>query len=206
MGITKNQLDAINSGALSKIGQNAEDPSFKATNLLEEILLGVAEKLTDALREDILKKNVKASGNLIQSFDASNVYKIADGVTAEIRAADYWYYVDQGRGATKKGHTPGTLFLWERIDDWLGRKGIATPPDFKKEGDSVDDARENFARAIAKKIHRKGTIKRFGYKGANFVADVLNKQSVDAIAQHLGEAFGQRIAISVKMAEGTPQT
>lgn len=206
MGITKNQLNAINSGALSKIGQNAEDPSFKATNLLEEILLGVAEKLTDALREDILKKNVKASGNLIQSFDASNVYKVADGVTAEIRAADYWYYVDQGRGATKKGHTPGTLFLWERIDDWLGRKGIATPPDFKKEGDSVEQARENFARVIAKKIHRKGTIKRFGYKGANFVADVLNQQSINAIAEHLGEAFGQRIAISVKMAEGTPQT
>lgn len=206
MSITKNQLNAINSGALAKIGQNAEDPSFKPTNLLEEILLGVAEKLTDALREDILKKNVKASGNLIQSFDASNVYKVADGVTAEIRAADYWYYVDQGRGTTKKGHTPGTLFLWERIDDWLGRKGIATPPDFKKEGDSVDDARENFARVIAKKIHRKGTIKRFGYKGANFVADVLNQQSINAIAEHLGEAFGQRIAISVKMAEGTPQT
>ncbi len=204
MGITKNQLNAINSGALSKIGQNAEDPSFKATNLLEEILLGVAEKLTDALREDILKKNVKASGNLIQSFDASNVYKIADGVTAEIRAADYWYYVDQGRGATKKGHQGG-LFLWQSIQDWLLQKGIATPPDFKKEGDSVDDARENFARVIAKKIHRKGTIKRFGYKGANFVRDVLNQQSINAIAEHLGEALGQRIAISVKMAEGTPQ-
>ena len=205
MGITKNQLNAINSGALSKIGQNAEDPSFKPTNLLEEILLGVAEKLTDALREDILKKNVKASGNLIQSFDASNVYKVADGVTAEIRAADYWYYVDQGRGATKKGHQGG-LFLWQRIDEWLLQKGIATPPDFKKEGDSVEQARENFARVIAKKIHRKGTIKRFGYKGANFVADVLNQQSINAIAEHLGEAFGQRIAISVKMAEGTPQS
>ena len=204
MGITKNQLDAINSGALAKIGQNAEDPSFKATNLLEEILLGVAKELTDALREDILKNNVKASGNLIQSFDASNVYKVADGVTAEIRAADYWYYVDQGRGATKKGHQGG-LFLWQRIDEWLLQKGIATPPDFKKEGDSVDDARENFARVIAKKIHRKGTIKRFGYKGANFVRDVLNQQSINAIAEHLGEALGQRIAISVKMAEGTPQ-
>ncbi len=206
MGITKNQLNAINSGALSKIGQNAEDPSFKGTNLLEEILLGVAQELTDALREDILKKKVKASGNLIQSFDASNVYKVADGVTAEIRAADYWYYVDQGRGATKKGHTPGTLFLWQRIDEWLLQKGIATPPDFKKEDDSVKDARENFARVIAKKIHRKGTIKRFGYKGANFVRDVLNQQSINAIAEHLGEALGQRIAISVKMAEGTPQT
>lgn len=205
MGITKNQLDAINSGALAKIGQNAEDPSFKATNLLEEILLGVAKELTDALREDILKKKVKASGNLIQSFDASNVYKVADGVTAEIRAADYWYYVDQGRGATKKGHQGG-LFLWQRIDEWLLQKGIATPPDFKKEGDSVDDARENFARVIAKKIHRKGTIKRFGYKGANFVSDVLNQQSINVIAEHLGEALGQRIAISVKMAEGTPQT
>jgi hypothetical protein len=205
VGITKNQLNAINSGALSKIGQNAEDPSFKATNLLEEILLGVAKELTDALREDILKKNVKASGNLIQSFDASNVYKVADGVTAEIRAADYWYYVDQGRGATKKGHQGG-LFLWQRIDEWLLQKGIATPSDFKKEGDSVKDARENFARVIAKKIHRKGTIKRFGYKGANFVRDVLNQQSINAIAEHLGEALGQRIAISVKMAEGTPQT
>lgn len=205
MGITKNQLNAINSGALAKIGQNAEDPSFKATNLLEEILLGVAKELTDALREDILKKKVKASGNLIQSFDASNVYKVADGVTAEIRAADYWYYVDQGRGATKKGNQGG-LFLWQRIDEWLLQKGIATPPDFKKEGDSVDDARENFARVIAKKIHRKGTIKRFGYKGANFVADVLNQQSINVIAEHLGEALGQRIAISVKMAEGTPQT
>lgn len=205
MSITKNQLDAINSGALSKIGQNAEDPSFKATNLLEEMLVGVAQKLTDEIVADIVKKKATASGNLIQSFDASNVYKIADGVTAEIRAADYWYYVDQGRGPTKKGHQGG-LFLWERIDDWLGRKGIATPPDFKKEGDSDDDARENFARVIAKKIHRKGTIKRFGYKGANFVADVLNKQSVDAIAEHLGEALGQRIAISVKMVEGTPQS
>lgn len=205
MSITKNQLDAINSGALSKIGQNAEDPSFKATNLLEEMLIGVAQKLTDEIIADIVKKKATASGNLIQSFDASNVYKIADGVTAEIRAADYWYYVDQGRGATKKGHQGG-LFLWQRIDEWLLQKGIATPADFKKEGDSVKDARENFARVIAKKIHRKGTIKRFGYKGANFVADVLNKQSVDAIAQHLGEAFGQRIAISVKMAEGTPQT
>ena len=205
MSITKNQLDAINSGALSKIGQNAEDSSFKPTNLLEEMLAGVAQKLTDEIVADIVKKKATASGNLIQSFDASNVYNIADGVTAEIRAADYWYYVEQGRGATKKGHQGG-LFLWQSIQDWLLQKGIATPPDFKKEGDSVEQARENFARVIAKKIHRKGTIKRFGYKGANFVADVLNKQSVDAIAQHLGEALGQRIAISVKMAEATPQS
>ena len=205
MSITKNQLDAINSGALSKIGQNAEDPSFKATNLLEEMLLGVAQKLTDAIVADIVKKKATASGNLIQSFDASNVYKVGNGVTAEIRAADYWYYVDQGRGKTKNGHKNG-LYLWQHIQDWLLQKGIATPPDFKKEGKGVEQARENFARAIAKKIHAKGTIKRFGYKGADFIADVLNKQSVDAIAQHLGEALGQRIAISVKMVEGTPQT
>ena len=53
MGITKNQLNAINSGALSKIGQNAEDPSFKATNLLEEMLIGVAQKLTDEIIADV---------------------------------------------------------------------------------------------------------------------------------------------------------
>ena len=194
MSITKNQLNAINSGALAKIGQNAEDPSFKATNLLEEILLGVAKELTDALREDILKKDLKSTGNLIQSINASNIYKVADGVTAEISAASYWSEVDQGQ-------KPGTIVSIKSLEEWVANKRQMR----QELGLNTNKQVKSFAVVVARKIKEKGTIKRFGYKGANFVRDVLNQQSINAIAEHLGEALGQRIAISVKMAEGTPQ-
>jgi len=80
VSITKNQLDAINSGALSKIGQNAEDPSFKPTNLLEEILIGVATKITDELKKDIERKGLVSTRNLVDSINAERTYKVADGV------------------------------------------------------------------------------------------------------------------------------
>ena len=195
MSITKNQLDAINSGALSKIGQNAEDPSFKATNLLEEILIGVATKITDELKKDIERKGLVSTRNLVDSINAERTYKVADGVTAEIVAADYWPQVDQGQ-------KPGTIVSIKSLEEWVANKrqmrielGLNTKEQVK-----------SFAVVVARKIKQKGTIKRFGYKGANFVRDVLNPTTINAIAQHLGEALGQRIAISVKMAEGTPQS
>lgn len=195
MGITKNQLDAINSGALSKIGQNAEDPSFKATNLLEEILIGVATKITDELKKDIERKGLVSTRNLVDSINAERTYKVADGVTAEIVAADYWPQVDQGQ-------KPGTIVSIQSLEEWVANKrqmrielGLNTKEQVK-----------SFAVVVARKIKQKGTIKRFGYKGANFVRDVLNPTTINAIAQHLGDALGQRIAISVKMAEGTPQS
>jgi hypothetical protein len=51
--------------------------------------------------------------------------------------------------------------------------------------------------AIAKKIHSRGTIKRFGYKGGNFIGDVLTPANIDAIAQHLGDALGKPITAYV---------
>jgi len=195
VSITKNQLDAINSGALSKIGQNAEDPSFKPTNLLEEILIGVATKITDELKKDIERKGLVSTRNLVDSINAERTYKVADGVTAEIVAADYWPQVDQGQ-------KPGTIVSIQSLEEWVANKrqmrielGLNTKEQVK-----------SFAVVVARKIKQKGTIKRFGYKGANFVRDVLNPTTINAIAQHLGDALGQRIAISVKMAEGTPQS
>ncbi len=194
MSITKNQLDAINSGALSKIGQNAEDPSFKPTNLLEEILIGVATKITDELKKDIERKGLVSTRNLVDSINAERTYKVADGVTAEIVAADYWPQVDQGQ-------KPGTIVSIKSLEEWAANKRQMR----QELGLNTKEQVKSFAVVVARKIKQKGTIKRFGYKGANFVRDVLNPTTINAIAQHLGEALGQRIAISVKMVEGTPQ-
>lgn len=195
MSITKNQLDAINSGALAKIGQNAEDPSFKATNLLEEILIGVATKITDELKKDIERKGLVSTRNLVDSINAERTYKVADGVTAEIVAADYWPQVDQGQ-------KPGTIVSIKSLEEWAANKRQMR----QELGLNTKEQVKSFAVVVARKIKQKGTIKRFGYKGADFVADVLNPTTINAIAQHLGDALGQRIAISVKMVEGTPQS
>jgi hypothetical protein len=61
----------------------------------------------------------------------------------------------------------------------------------------VLERRKSMAIAIARKIHSKGTIQRFGYKGSNFIADVLTQQNVDTIAQKLSDLTGLRLTAYV---------
>jgi hypothetical protein len=200
VSISKAQLEQKNKDALAKLGVNADDPDLKGGSLLDQLLLGAAQELTEQLRNKITEKKVVGTGNLRSSIDATETYKIGNGVAVNIRMADYYYWVDQGRGKTKKKNEGG-MKVWEHIKEWIGHKGIAVPEDFKKDNLTADEELTSFAHAIANKIHSKGTIKRFGYKGANFIEEVLSPQNIDTIAQHLSDAFGQRILISVKMVE-----
>jgi hypothetical protein len=197
VSISKAQLDAINRGALANIGKNANDPDLKAGSLLDELLIGVATKLTKELYDKLTEKQTVATKNLRQSIDASGVYKISNGVALDIKMADYWPFVDKGR---RKGKRPPVIAL----EEWIRNKASVKQSVKPKDGQSIDDAIKSFAIAISRKIGSKGTIKRFGYKGANFIEEVLSPQNIDAIAQHLSDAFGQRILISVKMEEVTP--
>jgi hypothetical protein len=187
MSISKSQLDALSKGLLDNIGVNANDPDLKAGNLLEEILQNVAQTLTDALRDDLTKKELVASQNLRSSIDPSNAVPIAEGVSVSIVMADYWEQVD-------KGQPKGTIVKVADLEQWLLKKRIAIKT---KPGQSVIAARRSFATAIAAKIKAKGTIKRFGYKGANFIKDVLTPQNIEAIAQHLSDMAGRKIELYI---------
>lgn len=195
MSISKAQLDAINSGVLKSLGKDANDPDLKSGSLLDDLLTGVAQKLTDELRKAITDKGAVASKNLRSSVDLTQTVKIANGVKCDIVMADYWEFVDQGRGKTKRGNQGGK-FLWQSIEEWITAKGIQVRQSKEESGQSVLERRKSMAVAIANKIHRKG------FKGKFFVKDVLNPQNIDAIAQHLSDAFGQRIILSVKIEEG----
>ncbi len=197
MSISKAQLDAINRGALANIGKNANDPDLKSGSLLDDLLTGVAQKITDELRKAITDKGAVATKNLRSSVDLTQTVKIENGVSVDIVMADYWEAVDQGRGKTKKGNDGGK-FLWQHIEEWISAKGIQVRQSKEESGQSVLERRRSMAVAIANKIHRKG------FKGKFFVKDVINPQNIDAIAQHLSDAFGQRILISVKLEERKP--
>jgi hypothetical protein len=197
VSISKAQLDAINRGALANIGKNANDPDLKSGSLLDDLLIGVAERLTKELYDKLTEKKTVATKDLRQSIDASDVYKIGNGVAVDIKMADYWPFVNNGR---RRGLPPPI----KSLEQWINAKEEVKKDVKPKDGQSMDDAIKSFAIAISRKIASKGTIKRFGYKGANFVQEVLSPQNIDAIAQHLSDAFGQRILISVKLEERKP--
>jgi len=193
VNITKAQLDAINKGLLDKFGI-ADSPM--PNSLLADLVIGVAQRLVDALKEDMRQKKLKATGNLIGETKVVDFQETPNGVTVPIEMASYYLWADQGRGRTRQGNNGGK-FLWQSIEEWITAKGIPVRKSRQESGQSVLEARKSMAVAIAKKIHSRGTIKRFGYKGGNFIGDVLTPANIDAIAQHLGDALGKPITAYV---------
>lgn len=187
MNITKAQLDAINKGLLDKFGI---PDSPMPNSLLADLVLGVAERLVDALRQDITEKKLVATKNLRSSVNIGDFQENANGVTVPIEMASYYFWADQGR---RKGKRPPIT----SIEEWISAKGIPVRKSKEQSTQSVLEARKSMALAIAKKIASKGTIKRFGYKGGNFIGDVLTPANIDAIAQHLGDALGKPITAYV---------
>lgn len=190
MSISKSQLDALNRGLLDRFGKQANDPTLNEGGLLGEILQNVATTLNDALRKELTEKQAVATKQLRSSIDSTKAVPIADGVSVSIVMNDYHPYVEEGR---KKGKRPPIA----SIEEWITAKGIQVRQSKEQSTQSVLEARRSLAYAIASKIAKRGTIKRFGYKGANFIKDVLTPQNIEAIAQHLGEMYGRKIELFV---------
>ena len=56
------------------------------------------------------------------------------------------------------------------------------------------------AEAISRSIGKKGTIKRFGYKGSNYLSNVINPLSLQKLSSQLSEALGYQISIQLASA------
>lgn len=190
MSISKSQLDALNRGLLDRFGKQPNDPTLNEGGLMGEILQNVASVLNEQLRKQLTLKKTIASKQLRSSVDSTNAVPVGDGVSVSIVMADYHPYVEDGR---RKGKRPPIA----SIEEWISAKGIQVRKSKEQSTQSVLDARRSLAYAIASKIAKRGTIKRFGYKGANFIKDVLTPQNIETIAQHLGELYGRKIELYV---------
>jgi uncharacterized short protein YbdD (DUF466 family) len=138
---------------------------------LEKILDKFAATFKEDLQAELLKKKVETNAGQDSRLGASirYFYKTKAGsISLLVAMNDYWEYVDKGRGT-------GKMPPIAPIEAYLKKKGIRL---IKKEGVKKPLSREKqikqVAFAIAKTISKKGTIKRFGHKGANFYHPVLN--------------------------------
>jgi hypothetical protein len=181
------ELDAL----LPKIGIDEAIVNMGGT-VLGDAMVFVAQVIIDKLKESARKKDLKATNNLIQSISADYPSITPQGIEIEISMADYWERVEDGQ-------KPGTWPHMPSLIQWVGAKASVKRIALERKGknQTVQKAIESFASVVAKKIHSKGTIKRFGYKGSGFIADVLTQQNVDTIAQKLSDLTGLRLTAYV---------
>jgi hypothetical protein len=191
MSITKAQLDAINSGILDRLGiSQSEANAVMGGSILGEALANTATAIIKELEKDIRAKKLTASKSLLQNIDPTNYVETANGVTLAITMVNYYQWVEDGR---KRGKRPPIA----SIEEWITRKGIQVRKSKGESKQSVLERRRSMAIAIANKIAAKGTIKRFGYKGGDFIKDVLTPQTIEAIAGSIGDVIGRQVQVYV---------
>lgn len=187
MNISKSDLARLDD-LLGRIGID-EATAGMGGSVLGDAMEKVAQVIIDKLKQSALEKDLKATNNLIQSIQADFPSVTPQGIEVQISMADYWERVEYGQKPGKWPYMPSLI-------QWVGAKASVKQIALQRKGknQSVDDAIKSFASVIAKKIHSKGTIQRFGYKGAGFIADVITQQNVDTIAQKLSDLTGLRLS------------
>lgn len=141
--------------------------------MFKEILQQQGDRIVRRLREQLSQRRVNASGNLSRSIRAN-----AGANELIVDANSYVFHVEDGRGPSKSGSSPGKLY--PRILQWTIDKGISAKNDAE---------RRSMAYAITKKIHESGT--RLFRKGGNsgVLSEVINRETVDKIESAVADVF-----------------
>lgn len=188
MSISKSQLDALNSGVLEQIGE-LDSPDINEGVALEKVLFNIAKKLTEDLRDSATKKGVVATKTLRSSIAPTPAHTNGNIVEVAIVMDKQWRWAEKGR-------KPGKMPPIKALEKYITAKGIRLNP---AKGQSTLEARHSLAYAFAIKIAKKGTIKRFQYRGSGFIKSVLSKANMEIIAEHLAELQGQKIRLYFKV-------
>jgi len=180
------------------------------TQILEQWADGVIQQLNKSW----IDKGFNPQSSSIKSVTPIVIDKAGTIKALQISYDDGVLWAERGRKPTKNGHTPGTPYLYEALQKWIAYRGINLTS-FKNQKVMVKmedgrkvarypyknltniEANKALSHSIAHSIHRKGTIKRFGYKGSKFLSAVINQQSLDALAQRCSEALGEEISITL---------
>ena len=119
-------------------------------------------KFIKRVKDNIVKFQFDASGNLMQSITPLPTSVNGNIVKITIEIEDYWE--DLENGTAPKGYSKEKRkALQPRILDWINNK-----PALQKIANTQEE-RRSLSYAIATNILKNGTIKRFGYKGKKFL-------------------------------------
>jgi len=134
-------------------------------------------KFLDRVKKNLEEFGFVASGNMYQSLKALPSTKKGKNISAiNIEAEDYWE--DLENGTKPKGYSKEERKkLQPKILEWIKAK-----PSLQELAGSAEKQR-SLSYAIATNILKKGTIKRFGYKGKPFLTMEIPQLKEDIIKQ-----------------------
>lgn len=155
------QLDSFINGVEENITGKNLTPYESALNLFIK-----------RVRENLRKNKLIASNNLLQSIQPLPSKVSKDKITLVIEIEDY--YKDVEEGTKPKGYSKeNRKKLQPKILEWIGNK-----PELQRlAGDKLKQ--RSLSYAIATNILKKGTIKRFGYKGVPFLTSEIPQLQQD---------------------------
>jgi len=141
---------------------------------LNEILNKYGNRAVEKLKSQVRIDRTNATGVTLNSIKYS-----VKGTSIVIHHDASLNIVDEGLKAEESFPNVGNIILWMKRKNIQPRKSVGSRgSQFTRRvaGSQGDRNYRASAFAIAKAIHEKGTIKRFGYKGSN-VLDVIGKGS-----------------------------
>lgn len=165
---------------------------------LRTILVKHGGEIIKNLKRNLQDDEAIASRRLMQSISFNPIKVFGMKFQLEIVMEDYWKSVDEG---TKPGFRPDV----QKILRWMQHKKIVPKAAkvnlTKKYGTRArkvyKDRRLALAERIANAIYRKGTIKRFGYKGSEFMSSYLDWTFEERLREDITQAIGKDIEVSI---------
>ena len=153
---------------------------IKWTNL-ERVLIQFADRFIEIARDNLRNNNTNASGELDQSLE--KIVEIGeDSFSVKISMADYWYYVENGRGPGKFPPPPA-------IRSWIEVKPVTPYPDSQGRIPTVDQ----LTFLISRKISREGT-------SAQPFFEPAKEQAIREFSQSIDDAIAADIDAFIKEA------
>lgn len=142
----------------------------------------LGDQVVDRLQQQLETDDTVASGSLSRSIKSQAV-----GNALTVTMAGYGGAIDEG---IRKGGRPANGY---RIKEWLRVKGIRlrdnTTGRYLKQ---TDYNYNKISFLISRSIARDGIIKRFGYKGSNFIDRAINN-TLDEFDDAILEAFNKEL-------------
>lgn len=133
----------------------------------DDKLVKVVNEFLEKVKNNLKENDLIASGRLYQSLKPALPFKQRKkSVVVEIIAEDYWKDIEEG--TKPKGFSAANFKkLQPQILEWIQNKESLSAIA------NTEWRKRAFSYLITRSILRKGTIKRFGYKGKKFLTDEL---------------------------------
>lgn len=167
---------------------------------LKEVLSKLAKDYQENIQRQIVIEKLKSSGNLRNSIQ-SELTK--DGFTITSNAINAYLLGDKGYKPKNKGSREDKKEKLERIKTWMKSKGIRPYSKLSSGGTrfrklkNEDKQYNQAAFFINRSMNRRGSIKRYKYKGSDIIKRVYDMQKAKT-TEEITLAFRKDIVDGIK--------